>query len=154
MGESSHFHLALSGPPANLTVTLSLLRPALFINLCRIPQSDPENCPSHVFHLSLNFWLISFFFFFLFYQRTLHSIALNRGPSTPAEEPTQQLCLTVSTCLLKEGKRPHRMKCVYVGCVWQRERGFVFPLRLTFFCSSCKTQFAVVQTHIKYDKHK
>lgn len=69
MGESSHFHLALSGPPANLTVTLSLLRPALFINLCRIPQSDPENCPSHVFHLSLNFWLISFFFFFSFLSK-------------------------------------------------------------------------------------
>ncbi|KAG7216316.1 hypothetical protein INR49_021720 [Caranx melampygus] len=42
--------------------------------------------------------------------QTLHLIALNRGPCTPAEEPTQQLCLNISTCSLKEGKRAPQMK--------------------------------------------
>lgn len=61
-------------PPANLHVTLFLSRPSFFIKLCCIPRWNSRH--RLLCHLSQNFWLLAFFIW-----KTIHMIALNRGPS-------------------------------------------------------------------------
>lgn len=119
MGESSHFHLALSGPPANLTVTLSLRRPALFINLCRIPQPNPENCPSHIFTYHQTFG--SFHFTFLWKNTSLDSLEPRALHSYRGAHPSAQ---SHYVCWKKETSSANKT------CWWWGRRSFVFPLAL------------------------
>lgn len=61
------------------------------------------------FHLSPNFWLISFHFFFFFYER-LDSLETRPHPLFQRSPPSSSV--SISTCLLKEGKQAQKMRWV------------------------------------------